>query len=312
MANKLSFGRLLRNPKRQSTVGFKKLVDDSGKVSVDIVGKNKKELKQTLDILNAEANNRLLVAQRRINKALENGKTINQILGNVVGEIYEFNPATGGRFQTLKSGEYGVKQFKSWRNMSEEDLIRQIRDRERFLNKESSTVKGLTNIKNKQKQAFNDFIQGSLENALGRNVTKNEVNKISTLLQRLKDNKLLFRQKGTSGNIIGTDNIIQMAVDLISQEKGIKSEVTVDDIANTIKKRYNELDIMAKKAKAEAKKNRKLFKKETIDKLYKAKYTNEIREEYEKDFKLTFPHTKMTDKALDDFIVTKIIEDLNK
>lgn len=239
MANPKSFGRLLRNPSRQSTAGLKALYNDNGVLDIDVRAMNKTQLQNVLKTLNAEANNRLIVAKNNINKELAKGKTINKILGNVVGNIYEFNPATGGRLAKLKSGEFGVRQFVAPKTMTKTELIREIRSREAFLNKKTSTMTGFKNYKRQQKLDFKEFIGGELKNLLGRNPSKEEKEKVYKAIEKLKNDtdktqRLVFRDK-TKGNVIGTDLIIQQAFQIMRQIK----VATADEVVAIINANYD-------------------------------------------------------------------------
>lgn len=252
MANPKTFGRLLRNPSRQSTVGLKALYNDNGVLDIDVIGMNKTQLQNVLKILNAEANNRLIVAKNNINKDIAKGKTINQILGNTVGNIYEFNPATGGRLAKLKSGEFGIRQFITPKTLNKTELIREIRSREAFLNKKTSTMVGFKNYKRQQKLDFQEFIGGELRNLLGRNPSKKEKQKVYKAIEKLKNKTdktqvLVFRDK-TKGNVIGTDTIIQQAFQIMRQNKVATADEVVDIINANYNRAYERYQIEKEKA----------------------------------------------------------------
>ena len=230
MANPKSFAKavLFNKIKIGDKKGLQRLRID-GKYDVDFSKYNYNELRSVLTILNNEANRRLVTVSKEIQKSLDKGKTINQILGNQVADIYEFNPATGGRI-AIDNNKTKVRAFKQWSGITKEEIIRQIRDRQSFLNKESSTLTGFRNQKTRQRQTFQKFIGDELTRVLGHNPTKEEVKKFSKMLDMFKNDKFIFRDKSLNPTVGGTNDILQEAFQIID-DNGLKN-IDIDYVIN--------------------------------------------------------------------------------
>lgn len=185
-----------------------------GKTLEELNAMSNKEKRAYLKTLNAEANRRLESAARRKSK------------GRNIGDITEFGSYANRIVPTGKEGEYGFRAYKMYDNMKSSDYVKQIQERQAFLEKKSSTQTGMRQAKNAQKTSLEDTIG----RALGKDVTlsEKEAKKWGKLMERLKSDRYLARKYGSNVYYIGTDEIIQSAYAIVNDNKG-KSR-TVDDL----------------------------------------------------------------------------------
>lgn len=203
-----TFGGTAFRKKYGGVKGFK------GKTLEELNAMSNKEKRAYLKTLNAEANRRLESAARRKSK------------GRNIGDITEFGSYANRIVSTGKEGEYGFRAYKMYDNMKSRDYIKQIQERQSFLEKKSSTQTGMRQAKNAQKTSLEDTIG----RALGKDVTlsEKEAKKWGKLMERLKSNRYLAREYGKNQQYIGTDEIIQSAYTIVNDNKG-KSK-NVDDL----------------------------------------------------------------------------------
>lgn len=218
-----TFGGTAFRKKYGGVKGFK------GKTLEELNAMTNKEKRAYLKTLNAEANRRLESAARRKSK------------GRNIGDITEYGSYANRIVSTGKEGEYGFRAYKMYDNMKSSDYIKQIQERQAFLEKKSSTQTGMRQAKNSQKSALEETIG----RALGKDVTlsEKEAKKWGKLMERLKSDKYLARKYGSNVYYIGTDEIIQSAYAIVSDNKGKSKHIDdlYTELENTLETAQKEM-----------------------------------------------------------------------
>lgn len=180
----------------------------------------KKDVTKIYDYIAKEGNYRLYKAYER-----------KYIKGEDVGDITEFRGAKS------RIGESGYRPFTS-DNKTKGQMKRDITKMLEFLQKKTSTTKGYEEDALERNRRIREKIAEGLygdESEQSRvKITKQQYKDIGKLLDRMKAANIISDAKGVSGGIVGSDDILQKALQYAYENKNITTVDSWFDYANKL------------------------------------------------------------------------------